>query len=78
MPDIFTKEKRSWVMSRIKSQGTKLETKLLSIVRENFFKQGLRYRKNYKNITGRPDIAFIRQRVAIFADGEFWHGYKHK
>ena len=35
----------------------------------------MRYRKNVKNIYGKPDIAFIGKKVAVFCDSEFWHGY---
>jgi len=78
MADIFTKDKRSWVMSRIRSQETKPEIILLDIVRKNFLKKGLRYRKNYRKVLGKPDISFTRQKVAVFLDGDFWHGYKYK
>ncbi len=37
--------------------------------------QGIRYRKNNKKLTGKPDISISRCKVAIFIDGEFWHGY---
>ena len=36
---------------------------------------GVRYRKNYKALPGKPDIAITKQKIAIFIDGEFWHGY---
>jgi DNA mismatch endonuclease, patch repair protein len=35
---------------------------------------GLRYRKNVKTLPGKPDIVFVKARVAIFCDGDFWHG----
>lgn len=38
--------------------------------------KGYRYRLNYKGLPGSPDIAIIKYKVAIFVDGEFWHGYK--
>ena len=37
---------------------------------------GYRYRKNYKKLPGKPDIVFIKQKVAVFIDGEFWHGFE--
>lgn len=36
---------------------------------------GIRYRRNYKKLPGSPDIAITKYKIAIFADGEFWHGY---
>ena len=39
------------------------------------WKKGYRYRKNYKKIPGSPDIAITSKKMAIFVDGEFWHGY---
>jgi len=36
---------------------------------------GIRYRKNYKKVAGSPDIAITKYKIAIFVDGEFWHGY---
>lgn len=38
--------------------------------------RGVRYRLNYKRLPGSPDIAITRQKIAIFVDGEFWHGYQ--
>jgi len=70
MVDIFTKEKRSYVMSRVKSKNTGLELKL----RKELWKKGYRFRVHYK-IKGNPDVVFPKQKLAIFIDGDFWHGY---
>ena len=35
---------------------------------------GLRFRKNYRKLPGKPDVVFVRERVAVFCDGDFWHG----
>ena len=40
-----------------------------------FRSMGHRYRLNYKKLPGSPDIALTKYRIAIFVDGEFWHGY---
>jgi DNA mismatch endonuclease (patch repair protein) len=64
------KEIRSYVMSRVKSKGTGIEISLAKAL----WKEGLRYRKNYRPLPGRPDIALTRYRIAIFCDGDFWHG----
>ena len=70
MPDVFSKKKRSEVMSKIRYKDTKIELKLREAIRNS----GLRgYRFNYKLI-GKPDIVFNKYKVAIFCDGEFWHG----
>lgn len=58
-------------MQAIKGADTKIELML----RKELWKRGYRYRKNYKNLPGKPDIVFLRRRVAVFCDGEFWHGY---
>ncbi len=75
MPDIFSKEKRSEIMSLIRSSSTKPEIALRKIVSAKFYPQGYRYRINYRKIRGTPDIAFVSSKIAIFVDGNFWHGY---
>ena len=75
MADIFSKKKRSWVMSRIRSQNTKLETMFLEKAGGVFYGHGYRYRKNCRTLPGKPDITFHKQKVAVFIDGDFWHGY---
>jgi len=72
MPDNLTPSQRSYCMSRIKGQDTRLEL----LVRSQLHKRGLRFRKHVKLLPGRPDIVFTRQRVAVFVDGDFWHGYR--
>ena len=44
------------------------------LLRVLLWRRGLRYRKNVKTLPGKPDIVFSRERVAIFCDGDFWHG----
>lgn len=66
-----TKEQISYNMSRIKSKDTKIEV----LLRNELWHRGLRYRKNIKSIVGKPDIAFIGKKIAIFCDSEFWHGF---
>lgn len=43
-------------------------------MRTSLWRQGLRYRKNHAGLPGRPDIVFVKARVAVFVDGDFWHG----
>ncbi len=69
--DIFTRKKRSEVMSRIKSKDTTLELR----VRKKLFSMGFRYRINYP-ITGKPDIVFPGIKTAIFINGCFWHQHR--
>jgi len=59
-------------MGKIKSKDTKAELKL----RKALWCLGYRYRVNVKELPGRPDIVFRRHKLAIFIDGEFWHGYR--
>lgn len=70
MPDKLSKEQRSKLMSRIKSQDTLPERAL----RKALFAKGLRFRKNVRSLPGKPDIVFPRVRLAIFVHGDFWHG----
>ncbi|KGO85977.1 restriction endonuclease HpaII [Flavobacterium rivuli WB 3.3-2 = DSM 21788] len=69
--DKFTKEERSNIMRAIKSKDTTEELMLAKAL----WHKGLRYRKNNKSVFGRPDITFKRYKIAIFVDGEFFHGY---
>lgn len=69
--DKISKEQRSRIMSKIHGKDTKPEIKL----RKLLWNKGYRYRKNYKLLEGTPDIVLIKYRIAIFIDGEFWHGY---
>lgn len=62
---------RSYNMAMIKSKNTKPEI----LLRKELWRRGLRYRKNCKQVYGKPDLVFLREQIAIFIDGEFWHGY---
>jgi len=57
-------------MRRIKSKDTSIEI----LLRKELWKRGLRYRKNAKDVFGKPDIVFKGKKLAVFADSEFWHG----
>jgi DNA mismatch endonuclease (patch repair protein) len=72
MPDNLTPEQRSYCMSRIKGKDTGLET----LVRSELHKRGFRFRKHLKELPGKPDIVFTKVKVAVFIDGDFWHGYR--
>lgn len=66
-----TSEQITKNMKAVRSSGSKIEVMLM----KELWSRGLRYRKNVKTIYGKPDIAFIGKRVAVFCDSEFWHGY---
>lgn len=70
--DKLTPKQRSYNMSRIKSKNTKPEKIVFNLLK----KSGYKFIKHNKNIIGKPDIAFIKQKIVIFIDGEFWHGKK--
>jgi len=62
--------KRRHTMSRVKSSNTSIEV----LLRKALWHSGIRYRVNYSKLPGTPDIAITKYRIAIFCDGEFWHG----
>lgn len=57
-------------MSKVKLKGGKAET----LLAKELWHRGFRYRKNDKGLPGSPDIAILKYRIAVFVDGEFWHG----
>lgn len=69
MVDVLSPEQRRRCMSRIRGRDTGPELRL----RRALWSRGLRYRVNPK-LTGKPDVAFVQLKVAIFVDGCFWHG----
>ena len=71
MTDVFTPEKRSAVMRRVKGRDTSPELK----VRKALTALGARYRLNRKDLPGTPDIVMAGRRLAIFVHGCFWHGH---
>jgi len=58
-------------MSKIRSKNTKPEM----LFRKALWAKGIRYRVNNKQLPGTPDISIKKYQLAIFIDGEFWHGY---
>lgn len=68
--DRLTKEQRKKNMQANKSTGTKPEIMLA----KTLFSRGHRYRKNDKKVFGRPDLTFKKIKLAVFGEGEFWHG----
>ena len=72
MTDNLTPEQRSKCMSRVKNKDTDIE----KMVRSELHKRGYRFRKHVKKLPGTPDIVFPKAKVAVFIDGDFWHGYR--
>lgn len=71
MPDVFTKSKRSEVMSRIRSRGNKdTELELVKVFRAS----GITGWRRHQPVFGKPDFVFRKLRLAVFVDGCFWHG----
>ena len=74
MSDIYSKSKRSDIMSRISGKETKPEI----LVRKYLFSKGFRFRKNVKELPGKPDIVLPKYKTVIFIHGCFWHGHTCK
>ncbi|NQE54593.1 hypothetical protein C5S29_13470 [ANME-1 cluster archaeon GoMg3.2] len=71
MTDIYSKNKRSQIMSKISGKETEPEI----LVRKFLFRKGFRYRKNDKRYPGTPDIVMPKYKTVIFVHGCFWHGH---
>lgn len=72
MTDVFSKEKRSWIMSRVKGRDTKPEI----LVRSFVHRMGFRFRVQRRDLPGNPDIVLPRHGKVILVHGCFWHGHK--
>ena len=68
--DNLTREQRRKNMQRIQSKDTSIELRL----RKALWHEGIRYRKNYKVLPGKPDIAITKYKIAVFCDSAFFHG----
>lgn len=71
MADNLTPEQRRKNMQAIKCRDTSIELAL----RKALWKKGIRYRKNYKLLIGKPDIVITKYKIAVFCDSDYWHGY---
>lgn len=75
MADIFNKDKRSDIMSKVRSTGNKsTELKLIAVFSEYNIKG---WRRKYQ-VIGHPDFVFVDRRIAVFVDGCFWHGHNRR
>jgi DNA mismatch endonuclease, patch repair protein len=72
--DVFSKEKRSEIMSRIRATNSRPEI----LVRKFLFSQGLRFRKNVSHFPGKPDIVLSKYKTVVFVNGCFWHAHSCK
>lgn len=68
--DNLTPEQRRKNMKNIRSKDTSIE----NLLRKALWHRGYRYRKNYNKLPGKPDIVLTKYKIAIFCDGEFFHG----
>lgn len=72
MADNLTAAQRRYCMSRVGTKGTDLE----KLVGSELRRRNLRFYKNVGTLPGKPDIVFSDAKVAVFIDGDFWHGYR--
>jgi DNA mismatch endonuclease (patch repair protein) len=72
MPDHLTPTQRSRAMKRVKIKDGSLE----KLVQGELRAHGLRFARHVRSLPGRPDIVFSSERVAVFVDGDFWHGWR--
>ena len=70
--DIISPEQRSRVMSRIKGKNTTPERYIRALLKAS----RLKFRQHDRTLPGRPDFVFLKARVAVFVNGDFWHGWR--
>ena len=71
MADVFSKKKRSWIMSRIRSENTSIDRSMRNMLSEARLKFVM-----YPDLYGKPDFQ-VGKKVLVFCDGDFWHGYRY-
>ncbi len=72
MTDMFSKKKRSWIMSRIRSKNTSIDKKMHGLLS----RMGVKF-VMYPDMLGKPDFK-VGNDILVFCDGDFWHGYKYE
>ncbi len=72
MSDHMTPEQRSLAMSRVQLRDGPLER----YIQRELHRRGFHFRKHVKSLPGSPDIVFAKEKVAVFIDGDFWHGWR--
>ena len=71
MADVFSRKKRSWIMSRIRSKNTSIDRRMREMLSDARLKFVM-----YPDLYGKPDFQ-VGKKVLVFCDGDFWHGYKY-
>ena len=74
VPSFIGCEPASRESSNAKSKNRRIDTHHELTLRRELWRMGLRYRKHATTLPGKPDIVFVRARVVVFCDGDFWHG----
>jgi DNA mismatch endonuclease (patch repair protein) len=74
LPDFLTKKERSARMSRIRGTNTGPEREMFRMLR----REGVYFARHARGLPGSPDIVFRRCRLAVFIDGDFWHGRRFR
>ncbi len=72
MSDHMTPDQRSRAMKAVKLKDGPLEI----LIQRELRRAGLDFQRNYKQLQGSPDIVFVKKKVAVFIDGDFWHGWR--
>ena len=72
MADHLTVEQRSRAMKRVKLRNGSIE----KLVQLELKGRNMKFRRNVRSLPGSPDIVFSRSKVAVFVDGDFWHGWR--
>ena len=71
MADVFSKKKRSWIMSRIRSKNTSIDIMMRDMLSDARLKFMM-----YPDLYGKPDFQ-VGKKILVFCDGDFWHGYRY-
>jgi len=72
--DKISKKKRSSLMSKIRSKNTRFEEDFISLLKKTTHKK---FKTHVTDIRGKPDVVFNRDKVCVFLDSDFWHGWQY-
>jgi DNA mismatch endonuclease (patch repair protein) len=72
--DRMTTIQRSYTMSRIRSKNTLAESMIFKVLR----RRKISFFKHYGKLPGKPDVVILKRKLAVFIDGDFWHGWRFK
>jgi DNA mismatch endonuclease, patch repair protein len=78
MSDVMSREQRSRLMAAIRGRNTRFEVTMMRALSSVLYPLGYRYRKHYRRLPGTPDIVFVKHRVVVFLDSDFWHGRNYQ